>query len=769
MKSDKIEPRPRSSGPGAQEDSLLGADCDREPIHIPGSIQPHGVLLAVDRLQTLQRASSNAAPLLVASPTQALGQPLARVLAPAVRSVASALAASVNSHGHAEGRCVVEQAGKYWNCLWHTAGEEVIVEFEPAGEARAGAAELGLLTRVLAHTAPTEGTTTLADLCQSLAHGVRAVAGFDRALVYRFHADWHGEVVAEERNERLPSYLGLRFPASDIPAQARALYASNRTRQIVDAAYVPCAILGGTAALPASLDLSGSVLRSVAPVHRRYMRNMGTASSLSISVLVDGKLWGLVSCHGAQPRHVPFDVRGACDLLAQVYAAAIAACLREVAVEEYRRLNQRLRQLESGLDSSQSLAEGFTRYAAESLELLGATGGAVVHAGVCTRLGEAPDEAAVLAIADWVQARVGSGVFAAHALSSEEPKLAPHAATASGVLAFSISGALLLWFRPEQVQEVRWAGEPRKAHGIDGGLEPRASFATWCETVRGRARSWEPTTVEVAEALRSAALRIALRQAEEQELRRVNAELEAFCHSVSHDLRAPFRQILAFAQLAQQSSSELTGEGVELLERIVRISAQGGKLVQELLLLSLAERGEISRSAVDMNELVAGVRLALEPQARGRCVEWKVGDLPEAFGNPNLLKLVVSNTLDNAVKYTGKRNVASIEVTGSVAGAEVVYTVRDNGAGFDPKRVSEVFQPFRRLHAPSAFEGTGLGMASARRVVSRHGGRMWAEGAEGVGSAFFFALPTREASRAGAGCQEKARFERHTQNPLSHR
>ncbi len=721
--------------------------CDREPIRIPGSIQPHGVLFVLDpeRLTILQ-ASANAGRVAAAPSAEVLGLSLGEALGPA----AGPLVQSLMRPGTAPstlGTLTLE--GQVFHASAHRSSGLIVLELEDVTAEQDSLDEL--FPGIRAFIEALQATTSFADLSGLVVRQVRDLTGFDRVMVYRFDADWHGTVVAEDRSDELPSYLDLRFPASDIPAQARELYRLNRLRLIPNATYEAVPIRPVANPLTGEpVDLGFAALRSVSPVHLEYMRNMGTGSSMSISVLRDGELWGLISCHGREPHHVPPAVRSACDLLGQIFALQIAAQEQVLWARERIALQSIQSRLLAQMAAEENFVDGLLSDPDALLRIAGAEGAAIVFGDRCEAVGRTPSPEQIRRVADWLGG-IGQEVFVTDTLPARLPGAAEFKDCASGLLSISISKlrtGRVLWFRPEVVETVKWGGDPTKPAASDGQrLHPRNSFETWKETVRDRSLPWSRSEVDTVSDLRNAIVGIVLRKAEEladlaQELTRSNKELEAFSYSVSHDLRAPFRHIVGFAELLRETGPEPLGpERLRYLDIITEAAHGAGRLVDDLLSYSQMGRAAILSVPVDMNRLVAEVLRLLSPDLKDRDIDWCIGDLPPVSGDPVMLRQAWQNLLSNAIKYTRKTPQARIEIGAEIRPTEVVFTVRDNGAGFDMAYVGKLFGVFQRLHRVEEFEGTGIGLANVRRIAERHGGRVWAEGRKGEGAAFFLALP----------------------------
>ncbi len=467
------------------------SNCEREQIHLAGSIQPHGALLVLREpgLEIVQ-SSANCSTFLGRGPVVA-GMTLADIDADLDALIRSILDERLGTVPVAL-RCVLGPAEIACDVLVHRPADGgLTVELEPAGAVVDFARQVETsLQRLL-------GTYTLQALCDEAARVFRGVTGYDRVMIYRFDEDGHGEVFSEQRRQDLEPYLGNRYPASDIPQIARRLYERNRVRVLIDINYTPVPIEPRLSPLTGvELDMSMCVLRSSSPIHVQYLRNMGVAATLVASIMVGGRLWGLVSCHHYVPRFASFETRAVCEMLAEALGTRIAALesfvqgQAEIAV---RRLEQRMVEAISRKgDWRVALFDATDAILAP----VGAAGAALLFEGHVQTVGEVPGTAELREISRWLDAQTPAPVIAINALGAQESSLARLAPVASGLIAASIStvpGEYLLWFRPEQKRTVTWGGDPTKPVVVGNSpfdLSPRRSFAQWRQLVEGTGDPW---------------------------------------------------------------------------------------------------------------------------------------------------------------------------------------------------------------------------------------------------------------------------------------
>ncbi|MGN6369413.1 MAG: ATP-binding protein [Phycisphaerae bacterium] len=741
-------------------------NCEKEPIHIPGSIQPHGALLVLREADLIiEHASANTAKFLGCEPVDLLNKPITSLLSDQqLAQLHAALTDELNDNpifvfefAPREARNEKTDRRHMLNAVLHRRASRLILDFDPPSPHLLASRDLQrFYPMVRASIQRLEAAHDLRELYRVIAEEVRRITGFERVMIYKFDEDWHGEVVGEALAEGAASYMNHHFPASDIPAQARNLYRVNRSRVIVDAAYQPVPLVRASGAATTPVDLSFSILRSVSPVHAEYLRNMGVAASTSFSIIRDGELWGLIACHHSTPFLVPFEIRTACEFLSQVAAIEIGAQIRRTHDANRLRLQSAQSKLLAEMTREDNLLSSLARAGSHLIEFLGANGAALYFDKQVTLLGATPSEQQVRAIIDFIDAQKQRDIFTTDSLPTLFPLASAFKDTACGVLAMSISryvNSYLLWFRPERIRTITWGGDPNKPAepALPGArIHPRKSFENWKQIIENHANPWLPEEIEAATDFRSSILNIVLRKVEElaglsAELKRANSELESFSYSISHDLRAPFRHIAGFADLLQRRAVNTLDEtGRRYVQTIGEAARHAGALVDALLAFSNISRIELRKLKVPLADLVEESRRDLADLAKGRNVQWNVPPLPVVRGDPTLLRLVLDNLIANALKFTRHRDPAIIDITAKYDGARYTIAIKDNGAGFDHHYIHKLFTPFSRLHRAEEFEGTGIGLATVKRVVERHGGAVWAQGAVDRGSTFYFSLPLQE-------------------------
>jgi light-regulated signal transduction histidine kinase (bacteriophytochrome)/CheY-like chemotaxis protein len=493
-------------------------NCDREPIHIPGSVQPFGFLLTLLSDFTICMTSDNVADFLGRDARDILDQPLDAVLRPAA---AEAIRARVDylSGTDANERLfgiVLQDGGKPFDLAIHFSGMYLVVEAEPSViEENVNSGEIVRL--MLGRIRKTRGINELA---QEAARQVKVLTGFDRVMVYRFHQDGSGEVIGEVAKSGLEAFLGLHYPASDIPAQARALYQRNWLRIIADVNATNAPLLSSAAHSASLLDLSMSTLRSVSPIHIEYLQNMGVAASMSISILREGKLWGLFACHHYSARHLSFERRTAAELFGQMFSWILESREREASAAYETRAHQIQERLIEAAASQEHSRRAIVNFIDDYARMINCDGIAIWSDGEITLSGHTPTESEVKDLVAFINRTSPGRICASAEIAKVYAAGESFRDRAAGFLAIPISRVprdCLIFFRREIVRSVNWAGAPEKTYAtgpLGPRLTPRKSFELWQQVVHGQSAPWTPADLHIAESLRVTLLEVILQLAD---------------------------------------------------------------------------------------------------------------------------------------------------------------------------------------------------------------------------------------------------------------
>jgi len=736
--------------------------CDREPIHVPGSIQPHGALIVLQEPEMkIIQVSANTGALLGIAPNELLNQTWELLLVPSDISFLNKqiLTKHLEATPYYLPLLGAGKSGKQFEAIIHRFQEVLWLELEekPANSDR-DEAHVEIYASLKPILADLQATASLSAFFQMVAAQLRQFTGFDRVMIYKFLEDGSGKVVAEDKRVDLEAFLGLHYPASDIPKQARALYVKSWLRMISDNDAAPVPIVPAINPLTnAPLDMSYAVLRSMSPIHTEYLRNMGVRATMSISIIQDNRLWGLVACHHYSPRYVTHPARMACEFLAHMLSLQVESKEALENHEYIKRLTSKHAELVRAMSEDKDFFHGLLKPEADFEHWLDAQGVAFCLGDEVELLGATPAEADVRQIVAWLLENSDQEVFATNNLATHYPPANGFRSTAAGLLATRLAKLkpqYVLWFRPEIAQEVNWAGDPTKP--VEVGefgkrLTPRKSFALWIEEVKGKSAPWKDCEVDAARALRRSILEIVGRKAEEllklnAELERSNDELDSFAFITAHDLKEPLRGIHNYSHLLIESYGEqLDGEGQQKLQTLMRLTRRMESLIESLLYYSRVGRAELIRTEVNLNNLVSETLEMMQLRLQESNAQVHVnGALPNLHGDAVMLREVFENLIGNAVKYNDKGarkiEVGHLAATKASASAPIFY-VRDNGIGIEAKHHNDIFHIFRRLHGREQYGGgVGAGLTITKKIVERHGGRIWVESTPGAGTTFYFTL-----------------------------
>lgn len=735
-------------------------NCDDEPIHLINAIQPHGALLVLEEPDLIIcQASANTWDFLGVDPTALIGRPLAEALGQDNAERLQTLLQTSELTDTLAHLCHLDALPRGAGAL-HVFGNRIdgllLLELERADTGMPQDAMTAMRT-LRSALVELQRTETLEDLMNAAVTQLRNLLGFDRVMAYRFDEDGSGEVIAESCEKSLESYLGLHYPASDIPQPARRMFALLPLRHLPDVDYKPIPLIPdrpvGHDEKP--VNLGYCFTRSVSLMYSIYLRNMGVRATLVMPLLKSGKLWGLISCmHHRGPLYLPYEQRIPLEVLSTM-TSQLLGNRTEVDELKYRnRLDRALGQLMPALGSSELLGEALRRGEPNLLAPLDAGGLVILSQGQMWLSGKTPDQEQILALLDWLASK-DEDVFATHRLSTEFPPASAYREQASGILALRLnpgSPDRIVWFRPEALTDVHWAGNPEKPvlmvkEGDQPRLMPRTSFELWKTTAHGQSRRWLDCEREFATRLRRATLDVMIDRAQQLtqvniELSRRNEELDSFAYAASHDMKEPLRGIYNSIEfLAMEEGGTLSVRGRERLDTVLQLARRMTELLDALLLLSRVGRNPLEIREIPIHAVVRQAVDVIRNAFPAEALDIDLTNtLPVARCDKVWAGTIFQNLISNAVKYNDQPE-KRIEVGCDTRLEPPVFFVRDNGIGIAPENHDRLFELFRRLHGRNKYgSGAGAGLTIVRQAIERHGGRIWVESTPGHGSTFYFTL-----------------------------
>jgi len=735
-------------------------NCELEPIHIPGSIQPHGFLLGIKQDSLLiDYCSANTAQYLTLFHTELLGKGFDTVFGEEPKQQ---LLDYINSSRMLSSFLLpLTLAGVDFLCTVHKSNSTYIIEAEPKlMQVKAANEVYDQTSQFLGYM---HDTHTLKQLCHFVAAGTREITGYDRVMVYRFDADYNGEVFAEACREDLEPFLGLHYPHTDIPPQARDLYMSNLLRLITDIDYTPVPIYTIDDAEHKNLDLSLAILRSTSPMHVQYLHNMGVGASLTISLIYKKKLWGLIACHHYSPKNLSPELRLAAQLQGHFITSQIDVRQASEEYELSKRINQALDKVNNYTLSNATILHDFIN-SEDLLSLCNASGVSVLFNGTIYKSGLTPANNEILQLASWLAVYSNQSSFSTNKLIDFLPEAKNMCESTSGIIYHSLkieSDNCIIWYRPETKTEVNWAGDPTKSIIKDAkGLYPRNSFALWKEVVECMSKPWlqpELTTAAACAYNLQRQINLLIITQEEEKYRKLsellsqtNSELENINWISTHDLQEPLRKIQLIASRIL-SKEEQIPDSVQ--DSIVRMNASANRmqnLLIDILKYTRLKHTDDTIEAVDLNPILNEVKADMAETINEKSAEIIIDVLPKIKGMPFLLKQLFSNLIANSVKYSSPDSKPLIKITHNHVPVNfkpedttlynVIY-VADNGMGFDQQYAETIFNIFTRLHSSPDYRGSGVGLALCKKIMQNHNGHISASSSVGTGTVISLYFP----------------------------
>lgn len=756
-----------------KRDGLTIVNCDSEPVQTPGCVQAHGALLVL-RLSDLRilQASENAKDVLGRAALELLGEPASAVIGAEGQEMLFSLLAQQPVESNSLYLLTLPAqagAGAVLDVTVHMIDGGVLLEFEAS--ARSTTAMPDYYSLVKTTVARLQVAASLQQFCDIVTDEIRSLTGMDRVMVYRFHADGHGEVVAESARADLAPWLGLHYPAEDIPKPAREIFKKTWIRPVPDvsaglAEMVP--LVNPDTGAP--VNMTHCVLRGVSIMYTEYLQNMGVAAALTMAIRHNDQLWGLIACHHYDgPRHVTYQIRAACEFLAQVASVQHEAA-RDKEHLAYRLKLEGVQQvLLAGVAREGGLV-GLINGTPSLLDGIEAGGAALYYLDRWWRIGNTPPEEFLDRLGGWLRETVfpaaARPVYFTDHLAADWPDAAALADVASGLLAVPLSPDgrnLMLWFRPEIIQTVRWGGNPHDKPTVSGPngprLTPRQSFDLFAESVRDRSMPWIKVEIEAAASLRLLVAELREKSSGrvvlQADLARSNEELDAFAYVASHDLKEPLRGIHRYTHQLLSEPGLSSEERHHKLSGVMRLTARMDSLLDSMLQFSRVGGNELVLEMADLNSIFAEARDFAGVSIDDAQLNISIPrPLPTIACDWMQCRQIYVNLLTNALKYSdaAQKRIEAGYIDSTEhharprcpAGAEKqrIFYVADNGIGIDFQHYGRIFKLFSRLHGHDSYGGgAGAGLTIVHKLVGQHGGQIWLDSRPGAGTTFYFTLP----------------------------
>jgi len=728
---------------------LTEDNCDIEPINRPRAIQGHGHMLVFDEKdQDHLMAMSEGVPGLLGMSADDLWQlPVQQWMPGTMYKVYTEMQTPGN--WDSVDPIPFDLAGEPVNLIRHIHAGKRFLEIEPRADQ--DTPELSTFRAIRIVTEPLYLVHDLNDLYQEFTRQYKKVTGYDRVMVYQFDKDHHGHVVGEACESHLESFLGLHYPATDIPKMARDLFLLNKSRIItdVDMSNDWLYFNPGIKESVNHLDLTYTQLRATSPIHIEYLKNMGVGASFTLAIVIESKLWGLIACHHYGPHFLSYEMRKTGELIASFFAQRIVEITQGQYHEKARHYLDKEVSFLSAINISTDLSVQLIDTKPDLTALCEADGCAVItqNAGMYTA-GASPGRETLIRIRNWLVDEDYNDVFHTDHLVKELPADITIPAEIGGMLSISISTwdkTFLMWFRKSQQYVSHWGGDPGKPYEIDylgNGeirLSPRKSFEKWKEQVDTRSTPWDKIALDMAKHVREGLLKKEVeRQAERAKV--IRHDYEQLTYIASHDLQEPLRTVTNYLDLLAEELEAGNHENFKYyMQRTNMATSRMKNLIQDMLEYSRLGRGG-EPEWIPVNEILGEIRDDMELLITETNTMFDVGKLPAVKGNRTELRQLLQNIITNAIKYRKPEEAPLVRIRAEHTGHYWTFSIEDNGIGIDESYFDRIFLLFQRLHSKDTYSGTGIGLAHCKRVIDALEGKIWVTSKVGKGSTFWFSL-----------------------------
>jgi len=766
----------------SEEELKIALDhCASEPIHIPGSIQPHGAMLVIDaRTYIVQQVSENISEVLNFSVKKILGKTLVEIFG---ADQAEKLIVSTNKAPLQPIDAVTMEINEIvFDVVSNASGDQILIELEAQPDDERYLSDKFYYDRLRNFAIELRKAEDVDDLYELVVKEIYSLTGFDRVKLYQFDDEWNGEVIAEKRQDYIPSYLGTHFPASDIPEQARKLYMKSYLRLIPDISYRPVPlvpVLNPVTNQP--VDLGLSVLRSVSPVHIQYLDNMNVRASMSISVIQNEQLWGLIACHHNSPIYIPYRVRMVAEIIGHIFSVQLSNMSELSKKEEQEKRTLFIEKLSAVMQQETDFGRLFKNIADVAMEAMQSTGLAVYSGHEILHYGETPDKAALEKMFRWLERDDTEKIVHVNDAAGFFKGNEALADVTGGFLAVPISISerdYIVWFRKAVPKEMKWAGKPEKSAEMTKAgyrLTPRSSFELWHEAKQGKSEPWSAEDLRTADAM----IRILL-ESKKKSADDANVAKSEFLANLSHELRTPMNAVIGLSHILEKSGP-LNMKQQEYVRTLQESANSLLALVNDLLDIAKIEARNVELEFVPfslaqiMHEVARMMAVRAHEKGLYMTADTTCIDDHVYIGDPTRVRQIMLNLCSNAIKFTSKGGVhltVGCEDTDEANIERVCISITDTGMGIAPEKLETIFDKFVQADASinRKFGGTGLGLSITKTLTEIMGGNLSVESEVDKGSTFTITLEIEKSDRCALEDKEEiiAREESIVQNDVPH-
>ena len=712
-------------------------NCDQEPIHICGEVQEYGYLLG-SQGSKITFYSENILDFFSVDSDFLLGKD--------IRVLFAHFEIDVNWNNFSDNEILAIQHITFKNQEYtlsiHTYKGWTFFEIEKVMPNHKINKEYAAIQNILRNS-------NEKNIWQILLHEVQQIIDFDRVMIYQFLYDGSGNVIEELVKPNLESYLDLHYPESDIPAQARALYLKNPVRITSHVSGKTYPIVG---VIPKEeIDLTYSVTRASSPIHIQYLKNAQVEASFSTSIIVNGELWGMVACQNSEAKHLDLQSRLLVETLTRTSANAFASFRSLETLQEYQKINLNNISLRQNLLNDDSFDKALENNINDIMNTCNADGIIIKINDEILTAGNTPDNTDIEKIINWSKENFHNfqeNIYISNTFCSTLTNL-ENSETSCGIIISELcnnTSDMLIWLRKEQGYKIKWAGKPEKqtTSEIKDGVEiikfsPRKSFEVWKEYVKGTSLPWKIKEIESAKWITSVILKASHTKSSHiqdlnNQLKELNAELDSFSHTISHDLNTPLTVIKLNAQLAKRlPSSENVSKALDNITSQVDTMSE---MILNVLELSKIKKSEIKLKSIQVDSLITKVVEDSKISFESPHTDIIIQNTPEVLGDQTMVYQVFGNVIGNAVKYSSKSEKPKVKIVGETTDNVVIYKITDNGIGIDQEESKKMFKIFSRMNNAKEFKGNGVGLSIVHHLMEKMGGKISYESERGKGTTF---------------------------------